>query len=981
MYFNYTSRSLVRGGQRTLLAIFCVAVGVMAIVALQLVGLMINGAFNSNVRDANGGDIAIRSSNEPFKQSDLAFFDQLKKDGQIENYTPVINSQGYTGQITIRQSVSVRVVDPAVYPIVTPPTFTNPTNGTIASLLKNDQIVATQPFMDQYNKKIGDSFDLRIGTQTSGIRTIHVKVVGVVSTSGVLAQAGSVILLAINDYKAATPKITVPQQKPSTSSPSGSTTSGTGAKPGTGKVPGTGTIPGAGAKPGQIPTKSGQGTSPQTGSTATTGTTTPAVDPNAVFYDSVYVTASDAKIDSVVKQIQQKFPIADTQTAADALQQQQASIDNIRKFLEIAGLLALLIGGVGIVNTMQVLLSRRKTEIAMLKTTGYRRFDLYLLFGLEAGLLGLIGGVVGAGAATGVSYLVRTLVENTFGLNIPFVLDWFTIGGGVVIGLVTALIFGLLPIVQAANIRPLNVIRELPEGRGIGSFFLTTFLLIVLSVLFCILAIVLLNNDVFLGIASVYGTFIFLGFLSLFFGLVILIVSRWPIPERFNIGYTILMVVSLLLSWLLYRILPAFGGLLLVVSVLGVIVVFLPRTWKANMKMALRNLGRQRARTTTTMLALFVGIFTIGLILVLGQDLQDQINNVINTTSNYNLYAITSNDDTATLRSKLKTLPGLTAYQVHDITSIAPVSINGTPIGQLLPTKNAGSTTSVGRGGALYFLSGIEGYDVANNQIPAGSSVSVISGRNLRPDDAGTGNIVVSSVVTKNGPLYLKLNDKIVVTNTQGSATHTLTVVGIYQTTGFGASLEPIWGTKDLVDSLAPANLSEATFYLKIDSAQLSKANDIIGNAVPNAFVLNLSSLTDFINQLLNDILLTLTTIASLSLLAGIIIIANAVALAMLERRRELGILKSVGYTSQSILSEVLLENGLVGGTGALLAMLLVTLVTSILGKFVFKADFGVSTIIALGLILGSALLAMLTASLVAWGSVRVRPLEVLRYE
>lgn len=61
MYFNYTTRSLWRGGQRTLLAIFCVAVGVMAIVALQLVGLMINTAFNSNIRDANGGDIAVRS--------------------------------------------------------------------------------------------------------------------------------------------------------------------------------------------------------------------------------------------------------------------------------------------------------------------------------------------------------------------------------------------------------------------------------------------------------------------------------------------------------------------------------------------------------------------------------------------------------------------------------------------------------------------------------------------------------------------------------------------------------------------------------------------------------------------------------------------------------------------------------------------------------------------------------------------------------
>ena len=45
MYFNYTTRSLLRGGQRTILAVFCVAVGVMAIVSLQLVGQMINGAF------------------------------------------------------------------------------------------------------------------------------------------------------------------------------------------------------------------------------------------------------------------------------------------------------------------------------------------------------------------------------------------------------------------------------------------------------------------------------------------------------------------------------------------------------------------------------------------------------------------------------------------------------------------------------------------------------------------------------------------------------------------------------------------------------------------------------------------------------------------------------------------------------------------------------------------------------------------------
>src|SRR6266702_3682813 len=190
---------------------------------------------------------------------------------------------------------------------------------------------------------------------------------------------------------------------------------------------------------------------------------------SVVLYDTIDVTTADQQhTDQAVQLINAHFPLANAQTAADALKSQQGLVDNIKKFLEIAGLLALLIGGVGIVNTMQVLLSRRKIEIAMLKTTGYRRSDLYLLFGLEAGLLGLVGGVVGAAAAVGVSFLVRNIVQQVFPIQIPFFLDPIIIGGGVLIGLVTALIFGLLPIVQAANIRPLNVIRELPGGNRVG---------------------------------------------------------------------------------------------------------------------------------------------------------------------------------------------------------------------------------------------------------------------------------------------------------------------------------------------------------------------------------------------------------------------------------------------------------------------------------------------------------------------------------
>src|SRR2546430_8723444 len=120
----------------------------------------------------------------------------------------------------------------------------------------------------------------------------------------------------------------------------------------------------------------------------------------------------------------------------------------------------------------------------MLKTTAYRRFDLYLLFGLEAALLGLIGGVVGAGIAIGLSALIRILVENLFPVVIPFVLDPVIIGGGGLIGLLTALVFCFMSILPAPNIPPLNVIPGTPESNPGGSFPFTILLLGILSAVF-----------------------------------------------------------------------------------------------------------------------------------------------------------------------------------------------------------------------------------------------------------------------------------------------------------------------------------------------------------------------------------------------------------------------------------------------------------------------------------------------------------------
>jgi ABC-type antimicrobial peptide transport system permease subunit len=915
MYFNYTSRSLWRGGQRTVLAVFCVAVGVMAIVALQLVGLMINSALTSNVRDANGGDLSVSSISSPFTQSDLSYFNGLKSSGALTNYTALDSLTGsFSNAISATNGFTVLLVDPRVYPLVTPPRFNNPAKGSIRPLLTGNGAIIDQTVADTYHKRVGQTLDLHVSSGQTNSQRLSIRIAGVAADTGVLSQykGQGVMLVSQSSYQQVLP-----------SSP-------------------------------------------------------------LLFSTIKITTASAAQADTVAKQVTNHFFTATTQTVADALKARQSLVDGIKKFLEIAGLLALLIGGVGIVNTMQVLLSRRKVEIAMLKTTGYRRTDLYLLFGLEAGLLGLIGGVLGSAAAIGVSDGVRTVVQQGFGLDVPFLLNWPTITGGVLIGLCTALIFGLMPIVQAANIRPLSVIRELPESNRAGSVLLTIVLLLILSVLFCVLSVIILN-DVGLGIGAVYGTFVFLLILSGFFTLVAFLVSKLPVPENFSIKFLALVFACAFLSILLALALPPFGLLLLGLTILGFLSVLMPRTWKANTRMALRNIGRQRARTTTTLLALFVGIFTIGLILVLGQNLRDSINTAIASDLTYNVVTNASGPDASALQAQINSVPGLQKYTQHYLAQTTPVEINGQPLQTLLQNvpQNPNLGT-LGRVGVFGLLSGVEGYDVANGSLPVmGNGLSILSGRNLHASDAGSNNVLISSVLTTLEPLKGKLGVGSTITLlAPGSQTPvTLTVVGIYQSGGFNLSLGSVFAPKSTVQALSPHGVVQSVFYMKVDPTKVKPALARISVIAPNAGSFNLANIGDFINQYLNYMILILITIASLSLLAGVIIIANAVALAMLERRRELGILKAVGYTSSTVMGEVLIENAAIGGLGAMLAMLLVTLVTGLLGHFFFKSSFSVNNFVIIGLIAGSALLAVITALLVAWGSVRVRPLTVLRYE
>ena len=152
---------------------------------------------------------------------------------------------------------------------------------------------------------------------------------------------------------------------------------------------------------------------------------------------------------------------------AHEFSQSQKKIRNVFDFgLKGAGMLALLVGGIGVANTMQVILARRTTEIAVLKTLGYRQRHLLLMFGLETLLIGVVGSVVGILAALLVAHPLMRSMEST-GI---FLLAWeitpsAMISGGLA-GVATTFIFGFYAIIRASAAPSACCLRQYSTARA-----------------------------------------------------------------------------------------------------------------------------------------------------------------------------------------------------------------------------------------------------------------------------------------------------------------------------------------------------------------------------------------------------------------------------------------------------------------------------------------------------------------------------------
>ncbi|MDH4249010.1 MAG: FtsX-like permease family protein, partial [Deltaproteobacteria bacterium] len=161
-------------------------------------------------------------------------------------------------------------------------------------------------------------------------------------------------------------------------------------------------------------------------------------------------------------------------------------------YLSLVGLVALLLGGIGVAGAVRVFMAQKMDTLATLKCLGASSGTLLSVYLLQVVMMGLLGSILGVSigivAATALPTLLGDLVPVSLGLTLP----WGVVAQGLALGPLTAVWFALPPLLGVRKVPPAQVFRRTLAGEttsavqrwreaaGIGLWALTLAALLVL---------------------------------------------------------------------------------------------------------------------------------------------------------------------------------------------------------------------------------------------------------------------------------------------------------------------------------------------------------------------------------------------------------------------------------------------------------------------------------------------------------------------
>ncbi len=174
-----------------------------------------------------------------------------------------------------------------------------------------------------------------------------------------------------------------------------------------------------------------------------------------------------AAVRALIDKADETFPEAGWQTRSrlNVSPDFTRDLDRFAEFLTLAGLLSLVVGGVGVANAAQGFVERKRVSLAILKAIGATGTGVVVLALVEFLAVALAGALAGSALGAAIPFAVNWLFADVIPIPLAPSIDPDVLLLGLAYGLLTALAFSIPPLGRAHDLPVTTLIRDLAEER------------------------------------------------------------------------------------------------------------------------------------------------------------------------------------------------------------------------------------------------------------------------------------------------------------------------------------------------------------------------------------------------------------------------------------------------------------------------------------------------------------------------------------
>ena len=600
-------------------------------------------------------------------------------------------------------------------------------------------------------------------------------------------------------------------------------------------------------------------------------------------------------------------------TVADTERDFTESVARLADFLSIIGLIALLLGGIGVASGVNAFVSAKIDTVAVLRCLGATSRQVLALYVVQSAAMGLVGAIAGTLLGVAIQFLLPGVVSDFLPIDVELALEPRPLMFGLATGVWVSLVFAMRPLLALRRVSPLQAIRREMDNAALP--------------------------------------------------------REWKDPARLTVdvllvGSIIGIVVSRIgsLRQGLY-ISAAIGGAVLVLWIAATLLIAAARrstrpSWPFELRQGIANLHRPANQTRAVTLALGFGAFLLSTVYLVQANLLSRVQATSAGAAGNLLFFDVQDDQAAPLDSLLRA-------RTHDIVQQTPIvtmridALNGRSVSSLM------ADTSAPRAGwALRreYRSTYRDSLVGSETLAGGKWFAAPASRAKSRAAAPDAPFEVSFDRQLAADLRIALGDT-VTWNVQGVPV--TTIVTSFRTINW-ARFEANFFVVFTPEALRRAPQQYVVVANVPAGPDIAAVQRDIVRRFPNISSLDLTLVRQTIGAIVDRVTLAIRFLGLFSLAMGIPVLFSAVAATRRARLREGVLLRTLGASRAQVARVLLAEYGALGALGALTGMMLAFGGAWGLTRFVFKDPFdpaiGPTFVIAAGMLLLTMAIGLLTS-------------------